>query len=403
MTLSSETAKVIYNGDGATTEFSVNFQYLIKSDVRVVHRATDNVETLWTESTEYSLSEAGHEAGGTLTVASLPTDYTPLNGERLIIKRALPIVQETNYPEGGQFPAIAHERALDRLAMIAQQLDESISRTVLLPETTALSDISIPEPIGSELIRWNVAGDDLETVAIANLDLINNAIFSNLAANHFIGYDGTQWINRTPSEVRTELALEKGTGATQIPTITDADGRYVRQGKHVLSFTASGLKPTPTDGASNLNTVEGGADNVPYDFVAFDDAANSFVYFKHTFGKMYDGGTVRLKFFGYSDTIDTNSVVLSVQALAQDDGQALTGTLGSQVFVTVTPTTASQIIASAWTANVTISGVAAISDQPIIFVLERLSDDALDTHAYPLNLTDVLVEYNVDQNNESAA
>ena len=117
MTVSSETAKVTYNGDGSTSSFSVTFYFLDTSDVKVIHRDADGNETTWTEGSQYTLTGAGAQSGGTVTVSTGPTDYTPASGETLTIKRDLDLTQETDYPEGGQFPASAHEDALDRSAM----------------------------------------------------------------------------------------------------------------------------------------------------------------------------------------------------------------------------------------------------------------------------------------------
>jgi hypothetical protein len=79
------------------------------------------------------LTGAGLPGGGTVTVAVAPSDFTPESGTSLTIKRSLDLVQETDYPEGGQFPASAHEQALDRIVMLLQQMDEEIARALKIP------------------------------------------------------------------------------------------------------------------------------------------------------------------------------------------------------------------------------------------------------------------------------
>ncbi len=60
-------------------------------------------------------------------------DFTPANGDQLVISRSLAETQDTSYPEGGAFPAAAHERALDLLTMMAQKHSEELDRAILLP------------------------------------------------------------------------------------------------------------------------------------------------------------------------------------------------------------------------------------------------------------------------------
>jgi parallel beta-helix repeat protein len=133
MPISSATARVDYNGNGSTTSFAVNFKFLANSHVVATHKDAAGTETTWTENTQYTLTGAGVDTGGTLTVSTSPTDYTPATGETLIIRRVVPLTQETDYPEGGAFPSSAHETALDKLTMLVQQLQEQYDRALRLP------------------------------------------------------------------------------------------------------------------------------------------------------------------------------------------------------------------------------------------------------------------------------
>lgn len=144
MTVSSEISKDVYSGTGAQVDFAVSFYFLANADVKVIHRAADGTETDWLEGTHYSLSGAGKQAGGLVKVTTSPINYTPAVGEKLIIKRDLKIVQETDYPEGGAFPASAHENALDRAAMVAQQTNERLDRALVAPEADIASSLVLP-------------------------------------------------------------------------------------------------------------------------------------------------------------------------------------------------------------------------------------------------------------------
>jgi parallel beta-helix repeat protein len=130
MTLSSTNSKQTYAGDGTTTAFPIPFLFLDNAHIQAVLRDAAGNEALWTENTQYTLTGAGEQDGGTLTVSTAPVDYAPGAGETLVIRRVVPTTQETDYPEGGAFPAMAHEAALDKLTMLAQQNDEQVGRAL---------------------------------------------------------------------------------------------------------------------------------------------------------------------------------------------------------------------------------------------------------------------------------
>ena len=71
MTISTEPVPLPYNGDGSTTAFPITWKYFAKSHVVATLRAS-GVETLWVLDTDYTLTAAGVEAGGTLTATTPP-------------------------------------------------------------------------------------------------------------------------------------------------------------------------------------------------------------------------------------------------------------------------------------------------------------------------------------------
>ena len=128
MTISTTTTRTTYNGNGVTTVFTIPFRFLVNGDIVVVSVSAAGVETTKTLTTDYTLTGAGDDAGGTVTML-----VAPANGTRLIIYRDTDIVQETDYISGDPFPAEAHERALDRLTMIAQEISPNIDRAIRVP------------------------------------------------------------------------------------------------------------------------------------------------------------------------------------------------------------------------------------------------------------------------------
>lgn len=118
MTVSSELSQVSYDTDGVTTAFPVPFYFLANDHLRVwlFYEAT-GAEIDLVLGANFLVSGAGVSAGGTVTtLIAYPA------GPKLRIERVVPITQETAYQRNDPFPERAHERALDKLTMICQQL-----------------------------------------------------------------------------------------------------------------------------------------------------------------------------------------------------------------------------------------------------------------------------------------
>lgn len=133
MTIASTSSKVIYQGDSATTEFPIPFPFLDDSHIEARLKTAAGAEVVWSLGTEYELAGAGQPLGGSLSVSTLPINFTPAAGDSVVIRRIVPNVQEIDYPEGGAFPSRAHERGLDLAVMRDQQLDEALQRALLFP------------------------------------------------------------------------------------------------------------------------------------------------------------------------------------------------------------------------------------------------------------------------------
>jgi len=96
---------------------------------------TTGVETTQTLTTDYTVTNAGNDAGGNVVFGTAPA-----SGNTVFIRRVLPLTQTTDYVENDPFPAESHERALDKLTMLIQQSQlEDEDRAILF----AQSDIGL--------------------------------------------------------------------------------------------------------------------------------------------------------------------------------------------------------------------------------------------------------------------
>lgn len=156
MTVGTTPSRVRYAGDGTTVDFPVPFPFIAAGDLQVVARATaDGAETLLEQGTDYSVS-GGAGGPGTVHAAAAPPAAV-----EWVIRRVTARAQEVDYTANDPFPAETHERALDRLTMIAQEQDEALARVPTLPVSSALTALSLPEPVAGRGFKWNEAADAL--------------------------------------------------------------------------------------------------------------------------------------------------------------------------------------------------------------------------------------------------
>lgn len=159
MTISSETSKNTYSGNGSTTVFQYTFRILDEDEISVqLKNNSTGVITTQTITTHYTVSGVGESAGGNITFVTAPA-----SGYTVILVRDTTFTQETDYEEYAAFPAASHENALDKLTMLAQQLNEALVRTLKVdPAVSGFEGQVVGTPAASNIIRVNSDGDGLE-------------------------------------------------------------------------------------------------------------------------------------------------------------------------------------------------------------------------------------------------
>jgi hypothetical protein len=137
MAVQSATSRIQYAGNNSTvTSYAVPFVFLENAHLQAIARTSAGVESTVTLTNH---TGAGDVNGGTVrTAVAVPVAST------LTIFREVPATQTTSYQEGGDFPAASHERALDKLTQIAQQLDRKVGSAIRLSAATQLPDLNPP-------------------------------------------------------------------------------------------------------------------------------------------------------------------------------------------------------------------------------------------------------------------
>ncbi len=163
MTVSSETIRQEYAGDGTTTLFSFPNFFLAAADLLVTKTVdATGVSTTQVITTNYTVAGAGLAAGGSVTML-----IAPASGETLIISNDPAVTQGLDLVENDPSPAESQEEAYDRLTMIAQNIKEQVTRSVKRDEgATGAFDTTLPIPAASEVIGFNAAKTALVSTAL---------------------------------------------------------------------------------------------------------------------------------------------------------------------------------------------------------------------------------------------
>jgi len=168
MAITSTVNKHIFNLNGTQTVFPFSFKIFTPStDLTVIHRTAAGVETVLTYASDYTVAavDEDYTNGGNVTLAD---PYS--NGDQLVIAREMELTQETDYTENDPFPAETHENALDKLTMIAQQLDEKIGRNLTVPITDSEPG-NLPNATdrAGNFLAFDVNGDPIAAAAVTGV------------------------------------------------------------------------------------------------------------------------------------------------------------------------------------------------------------------------------------------
>ncbi|MEN4214155.1 hypothetical protein [Serratia marcescens] len=132
MTVSTEVSREEYTGNGVTTDFDYRFRVFSADELVVtVADTTDKIRTL-VMNTDYTVTGAGSRNGGKVKlVSALASNW------RISIERELPVTQETDIRNQGNFFPEVHEDAWDKLTMLIQQAISGLGLALRKPNWLA--------------------------------------------------------------------------------------------------------------------------------------------------------------------------------------------------------------------------------------------------------------------------
>jgi len=149
MTVATTQISEVWTGDASSVTFPIPFPFLDRAHLIVWKEDSLGVET---SMTIVSATGEGESSGGSITLTEpVGVGYT------LHVRRNTPKTQETDYVPHDPFPADSHERALDKLTMIVQELIASGSIDI---DIDHLGDLIG----GSSTIIWTVSPDGTKLI-----------------------------------------------------------------------------------------------------------------------------------------------------------------------------------------------------------------------------------------------
>ena len=238
--------KLQYDCDGATSTFNYTFKIFEDSDLKVIVTDSDGEETTLTLTTDYTVTGAGVDAGGTIVLVDPATDAP--SGSTLTVMRDVPYTQETDYTEGDDFPAEAHEDALDKLLMQILQLKDRTDRSLLLNRSSTYTGLTLPDPVAGYYLRWNSGLTGLENVTAVSVT------GASVTEGEF--YKSTMTGNETlvASGARLVALLDPNGADRAVDVATPTDDyevTIVNTGSYLLTFDPLGLGQSIAAGQKN--------------------------------------------------------------------------------------------------------------------------------------------------------
>lgn len=132
--VSNTTPRIAYTATGGQTVFVVPFVFADETHL-AVYRNDDLLGLL----TDYSVSGAGSETGGSVTLASGAT-----GGDSIVILRLVPYVLNTHVPVSGALDVPAINLQFSLLVMMIQQLNVNMVRSLSQPASDAADFTPLP-------------------------------------------------------------------------------------------------------------------------------------------------------------------------------------------------------------------------------------------------------------------
>lgn len=287
MTVNLSESRAQYNGNGTTTTFIFAALLLRAEDLLVTLLDTDRniVPVNLGGSGDYDYLVTGNyddDYQGYTNGANCVFNIAPPLGYEITLSYQIDLTQITDFVNNDDFPANTLERGLDKLTLALKELEEKIGRTLSVPISSQLKDLTLDselQPGATLVVNDDVTGFDtgpsltqltnlateIETTATDATNQINTA------ATNATGEIESSVDQAEDAAARAELAASQ-VAATDTVNISNADSPYsliaaqnnyivycdTSAGAVVVQFpkiTSNGLRYTIVKNTTDTNVV----------------------------------------------------------------------------------------------------------------------------------------------------
>lgn len=217
---------VIYSGG----DVQVPFVFYDAADLVVLVETT-----MKTMGTDYTVTGAGNTAGGKVSFVNAPAD-----GARVTVIRKIDFTQLLSIPQNGIIPEGALSKALDRIVMMIQQLEERADRAVEYPEGTDKNDVANAQNILDSIEEGTQTITNAVQVAEATLESSNTALVaSNKALNDaeakrvLVNQNGDTQVERILTEGNKQDSRIETEGNDQTTRVTNEGNKQYNRVKEL--------------------------------------------------------------------------------------------------------------------------------------------------------------------------
>ncbi|HSV48367.1 MAG TPA: hypothetical protein VLJ58_21440 [Ramlibacter sp.] len=222
-------------GNGVTTSFAFAFKVFSSNDLEVSHTSSAGAVTVLTLDTHYTVALNANQdtnPGGTVTY--------PISGTPLASPATLAIVGDQAYEQTldisnvGRFLAQAVENALDKSAIMAQQLLELLSRTLRYPAGDSASG-TLPSATqrAGKYLAFDAESEPVASAGTGN----DSALRTDLAAS--TGSSLLGFIQAGTGAVAETLQAKAREQVSVFDFMTQAQKDDVRAGTMLIDVTAA--------------------------------------------------------------------------------------------------------------------------------------------------------------------
>jgi hypothetical protein len=236
MAITTTTSRVQYTGNNSSTVFAINFKFIENSHIVAELDDTAGTVTTLVLDTNYTLSGAGNDSGGTFTAS-----VAPPTGHILTIYRQVPLTQTSDLVLTGTFNSQTVEDMIDKNTQMIQQLDVGISATSgslvlkypLSEPATTLSEIPSNANRSNKVLAFDSTGNPIATDISAS------------GTGDVIG-PASNTLNNVPQWTAATKTLSDGLGVLKsTDTTVDNDSNLATVG-HILNQIKSLALPETT-------------------------------------------------------------------------------------------------------------------------------------------------------------